>query len=283
MTTTGAIDRLEIEAGGLTFTGRACGPGGGRPVLLLHGFPQTSWAWRDELWALAAEGYRAVAPDQRGYCGGARPTESAAYATGSLVGDVLALADSMEMDTFDLVGHDWGGMLAWLAASQRPDRVRSLTVVSTPHPLALVRANGRGDWDDATTFLCTPDEPERLLLGADGSGRGLSSVLADSGLDDDDATMYVTALSEPGALTAALNWFRAMDATSLADLRPVSVPTLYVWSTGDGAFGRDVAEATADHVCGPYTFEVLEGVSHWIPEMAPERLSALLVRHLAST
>ena len=252
-------------------------------MLLLHGFPQTSWAWRDELWALAAEGYRAVAPDQRGYCGGARPTESAAYATGSLVGDVLALADSMEMATFDLVGHDWGGMLAWLAASQRPDRVRSLTVVSTPHPLALGRANGRGDWDDATTFLCTPDEPERLLLGADGSGRGLSSVLAHSGLDDDDASMYVTALSEPGALTAALNWFRAMDATSLDDLRPVSVPTLYVWSTGDGAFGRDVAEATADHVCGPYAFEVLEGVSHWIPEMASERLSALLVRHLAST
>jgi len=280
VTTIGAIDRLEIEAGGLTFTGRACGPHGGRPVLLLHGFPQTSWAWRDELWALAAEGYRAVAPDQRGYCGGARPTGSEAYATDHLVGDVIALADSMEMDTFDLVGHDWGGMLAWLAASQRPDRVRSLTVVSTPHPLALSRANGR---DDTTAFLCTPEEPERQLLGADGSGRGLASVLAHSGLDDDDASMYVTALSEPGALTAALNWFRAMDATSLADLRQVSVPTLYVWSTGDLAFGRDAAEATAEHVCGPYVFEVLEGVSHWIPEMAPERLSALLVGHLAAT
>jgi pimeloyl-ACP methyl ester carboxylesterase len=283
VTTTGAIDRLEIEAGGLTFTGRACGPHGGRPVLLLHGFPQTSWAWRDELWALAAEGYRAVAPDQRGYCGGARPVEAAAYATGRLVDDVLALADSMEMDTFDLVGHDWGGMLAWLAASQRPDRVRSLSVVSTPHPLALARSNGRGEWGDATTFLCTPDEPERLLLGADGLGRGLAAVLANSGLDDDDAGMYVTALSEPGALTAALNWYRAMDTGALGDLRPVSVPTLYVWSTEDGAFGRDVAEATADHVCGPYSFEVLEGVSHWIPELAPERLSTLLVRHLAAT
>jgi pimeloyl-ACP methyl ester carboxylesterase len=283
VTTIGAIDRLEIEAGGLTFTGRACGPHGGRPVLLLHGFPQTSWAWRDELWALAAEGYRAVAPDQRGYCSGARPTEPEAYATGRLAGDVLALADSLEMDTFDLVGHDWGGMLAWLVASQRPDRVRSLTVVSTPHPLALGRANGRGDEDGATAFLCSPEEPERLLLGADGSGGGLASVLADSGLDDDDANMYVTALSEPGALTAALNWFRAMDATSLVDLRPVSVPTLYVWSTGDGVFGRDVAEATSAHVCGPYAFEVLEEVSHWIPEMAPGRLSSLLVRHLAAT
>jgi pimeloyl-ACP methyl ester carboxylesterase len=214
---------------------------------------------------------------------GARPTEPENYATDRLVGDVLALADSMEMDTFDLVGHDWGGMLAWLAASQRPDRVRSLTVVSTPHPLALGGVDIRADGDDATTFLCIPEEPERLLLGADGSGRGLAAVLADSGLDDDDASMYVTALSEPGALTAALNWYRAMDAASLGDLRPVSVPTLYVWSTGDSVFGRGVAEATADHVCGPYTFEVLDGVSHWIPEMAPERLSTLLVRHLAVT
>jgi pimeloyl-ACP methyl ester carboxylesterase len=283
VTTIGAIDRLEIEAGGLTFTGRACGPHGGRPVLLLHGFPQTSWAWRDELWALASEGYRAVAPDQRGYCAGARPADSEAYATGRLVGDVLALADSMEMDTFDLVGHDWGGMLAWLVASQRPDRVRSLTVVSTPHPLALERANGHGDPDGAKAFLCTPEEPERLFLGSDGSGRGLASVLAASGLDDDDVDMYVAALSEPGALTAALNWFRAMDPTSLADLQPVSVPTLYVWSTGDGVFGRDVAEDTSTHVCGPYAFEVLEGVSHWIPEMAPGKLSSLLIGHLAAT
>ena len=121
------------------------------------------------------------------------------------------------------------------------------------------------------------------MLGSDGSGRGLALVLADSGLDDDDAKMYVTALSEPGALTAALNWFRAMDAGSLGDLQPVSVPTLYVWSTDDKAFGRDAAEATAEHVCGPYSFEVLDGVSHWIPEMAPERLTGLLVRHLAAT
>jgi pimeloyl-ACP methyl ester carboxylesterase len=283
VTTIGAIDRLEIEASGLTFTGRACGPHGGRPVLLLHGFPQTSWAWRDELWALAAEGYRAVAPDQRGYCSGARPAAREAYATDQLAGDVLSLADSMEMETFDLVGHDWGGMLAWLVASRRPDRVRSLTVVSTPHPLALGRIQGQPEPDGATAFLCTPEEPERLLLGADGSGRALASVLVDSGLDDDDAGIYATALSEPGALTSALNWFRAMDETSLGALQPVSVPTLYVWSTGDGAFGRDVAEATSSHVCGPYTFEVLEGVSHWIPEMEPEKLSSLLVRHLAAT
>jgi pimeloyl-ACP methyl ester carboxylesterase len=286
--TTGAIDRLEIEAGTFTFTGRACGPHEGRRVLLLHGFPQTSWAWRDELWALGRAGYRAVAPDLRGYCEGARPPDAEDYAMEHLVGDVLDLADSMDMASFDLVGHDWGGMLAWLVASRHPTRVRSLSVVSTPHPLALQHALLGGDPAQATrgegmVAFNEPEVPERLLLGADGSGAGLASLLAQTGLDDDDASVYVAALSEPGALTAALNWYRSMDRDALVDLRPVTVPTLYVWSTGDAAIGRTAAEATAQCVRGPYTFEVLEGVSHWIPEMAPERLSELLIRHLAST
>ena len=287
MDTGGAIDRLEMSAGGLVFTGRACGPREGRRVLLLHGFPQTSWAWRDELSELGRAGYRAVAPDQRGYCPGARPTEVADYATEHLVGDVMALADCMEMETFDLVGHDWGGMLAWIAASQHPARVRSLSVVSTPHPLALQRALLGGDpaqatYGEATASFRTPDAAERLLLGADGSGSGLATLLAETGLDDDDARMYVMALTEPGAMTAALNWYRAMDGVALADLEPVTVPTLYVWSTGDEAFGRVAAEDTAGCVRGPYTFEVLENVSHWVPEMAPVELSGFLIRHLSA-
>ena len=287
MDTGGAIDRLEMSAGGLVFTGRACGPREGRRVLLLHGFPQTSWAWRDELSELGRAGYRAVAPDQRGYCPGARPTEVADYATEHLVGDVMALADCMEMETFDLVGHDWGGMLAWIVASQHPARVRSLSVVSTPHPLALQRALLGGDpaqatYGEATASFRTPDAAERLLLGADGSGSGLATLLAETGLDDDDARMYVMALTEPGAMTAALNWYRAMDGVALADLEPVTVPTLYVWSTGDEAFGRVAAEDTAGCVRGPYTFEVLENVSHWVPEMAPVELSGFLIRHLSA-
>jgi pimeloyl-ACP methyl ester carboxylesterase len=282
MGTTGAIDRLEIHAAGLVFTGRACGPHDGRRVLLLHGFPQTSWAWRDELWALGGAGYRAIAPDLRGYCSGARPTEVAAYATEHLLGDVVALADSMEMATFDLVGHDWGGMLAWLVAARHPGRVRSLSVVSTPHPLALQEAMSTHAVTGAEPFG-SDEATEQLLLGADGSGSGLAAVLAQSGLDEDDVRTYVSAMTEPGALAAALNWFRAMDAGTLRDLLPVSVPTLYVWSTGDLSFGREAAEATARYVQGPYTFEILENVSHWVPEMAPAELSALLVAHLAAT
>jgi pimeloyl-ACP methyl ester carboxylesterase len=283
-----AIDRLEIEAGGFTFTGRACGPHEGRRVLLLHGFPQTSWAWRDQLWALGHAGYRAIAPDQRGYCDGARPTNRNDYGTECLIGDIIALADSMEMDRFDLVGHDWGGLLAWIVASRHPGRIRSLSVVSTPHPLALQHALLSGDdaqaaQGEATASFQEPDEPERLLLGPDGDGSGLRRLLKETGLHDEDAEAYVNALNGPGALTAALNWYRAMDRDALLDLKPVGVPTLYVWSTDDAAFGRAAAEDTRDCVEASYTFEVLEGVSHWVPETAPERLSTLLVRHLAST
>ena len=120
------------------------------------------------------------------------------------------------------------------------------------------------------------------MLGADGTGGGLATLLAETGLDDDDARVYVAALAEPGALAAALNWYRAMDGGALRDLPPVAVPTLYVWSTGDKAFGRTAAEATAEWVRGPYCFEVLEHVSHWIPETAPDELSSLLLRHLAA-
>jgi pimeloyl-ACP methyl ester carboxylesterase len=283
-----AIDRIEIEAGGFTFTGRACGPRDGRRVLCLHGFPQTSWAWRDELWALGHAGYRAVAPDQRGYCSGARPTATDDYGTEHLISDVIDLTDAMNMERFDLVGHDWGGLLAWIVAERFPDRVRSLTVVSTPHPLALRHALSGADPEQAvrsgaTASLRDADAPERLLLGPEADGSGLRRMLRETGLDDEDAEVYAVVLSEPGALTAVLNWYRAMDPSVLENLEPVRVPTMYVWSTGDAVIGRMAADGTREHVAGPYRFEVLEDVSHWIPETAPEQLSDLLVRHLAST
>jgi pimeloyl-ACP methyl ester carboxylesterase len=128
-----------------------------------------------------------------------------------------------------------------------------------------------------------PRVPERLLLGADGSGSGLRDLFAASGLDSSHTQEYLAVLTRPGAMTAALNWYRAMDGEDLADLPLVTVPTLYVWSTGDAALGRPAAEASADFVSGPYDFVVLEGVSHWIPEAAPQELARLLLTHLSTT
>jgi pimeloyl-ACP methyl ester carboxylesterase len=281
------IDRLEIDTTRFTYTARAAGPENGRRVLLLHGFPQTSWCWRSQLSALGDAGYRAVAPDLRGYSEGARPLEVEAYALAELVDDVVELADAMEMDTFDLVGHDWGGVLAWVVGASYPDRVRSLSVVSTPHPLSLRNILQGGDptRTPRSGYMDAFAGPgaEARLLGEDGSGSGLRDLLAVSGRPADQTQEYVRVLTQPGAMTAALNWYRASEGEVLVDLPLVAVPTLYVWSTDDAALGRRAAEGTADYVIGLYDFEVLENVDHWIPESEPELLSKLLLRHLSVT
>jgi len=283
-----SIERLAIDANGFTFGARTAGPAKGRPVLLLHGFPQTSWSWRYQLERLGAAGFRAVAFDQRGYSPGARPAAVADYALPHLTADVLAVADTMEMTSFDLVGHDWGGMVAWVLAARRPERIRSLTVVSTPHPQALRAALESNDPDQSrrSGYLALFQrlaEPERLLLGEDGTGSGLRAMFAATGLDSESAEEYVLELVRPGALTAALNWYRAMDGDAVDGLAPVVVPTRYIWSTGDQALGRVAAEATVEWVAGRYQFDVLEGISHWIPEEAPDALAQRLLEHLSST
>lgn len=281
------MTRGEMKANGFSFTVRRDGPPTGRSVILLHGFPQTSACFADGITALSRAGYRVLAPDQRGYSPGARPDRVEDYAVVELASDVLALADASGMTTFDLVGHDWGGMVGWWVAGHHPDRVRTFCAVSTPHPAALAAALADdADQTQRSAYLelfRQPEVPERLLLGDGGDGSGLRQVFADSGIAPSAVDDYVEVLSAPGALTAALNWYRANDLHLAPGLGPVAVPTMYVWSTEDIALGRRAAEATADHVTGPYRFEVLDGVSHWIPDVAAEPLNALLLDHLGGS
>jgi pimeloyl-ACP methyl ester carboxylesterase len=284
------MEQVVARANGLVFTGLASGPPGGRAVVLLHGFPQTSYSWHHQLDALAAAGYRAVAFDQRGYSVGARPGAVEDYRIERLVEDVVAVADELAIDRFDLVGHDWGAMVAWVAASTRSERVRTLTAVSVPHPRAFSVALGEGDDDQRQrssyieVFRREGGVAERALLGENGSGDGLRRMFDSTGLasDTDEVRRFVAAMLDPGAMTAALNWYRATDPAVLATVGPISVPTLYVWSTADVAIGRRAAEATAEWVTGPYRFDVLEDVSHWIPETAANALNQSLLDHLAT-
>jgi pimeloyl-ACP methyl ester carboxylesterase len=270
----------EVRVGELTFDVTAQGPDDGPLVVFLHGFPQSAYEWRAQLAALSAEGYRAVAVDQRGYSPGARPESVEQYRMPHLVADVLAVADDMGGHTFHLVGHDWGAAVAWQVAGRYPERVRSLTAVSVPHPKALTEAMQAADGDQAarssymTWFRNDSGAVERDLL-ADNAAR-LREVYGDL-----DADEYVHRLQQPGALTAALNWYRAARAEDLLDLPAATVPTLFVWSDADPAIGRAAAEGCARYVEGEFRFEVFEGVDHWIPERAADRLNALLLDHLA--
>jgi pimeloyl-ACP methyl ester carboxylesterase len=279
-----AMDMTEIAVGPLTFDALADGPEDGDLVLLLHGFPQTSASWRDQITALAAAGYRAVAPDQRGYSPRARPTDLAAYALPELVGDVVGFADALGAERFHLVGHDWGGAVAWHVAGRHPDRLHTLAVVSTPHPEALRRAY-RGDLggDQAErsgymAFFREPDSQDRLL---ENDAALFRLLFAGSGMPEGRERPYLEALGTPQALGAALNWYRAASVADADGLGPITTPTLYVWSSEDVALAAEAAEATAACVEGPYQFAVLEGVSHWIAEQAPDRLNRLLLDHVS--
>ncbi|MBC7630226.1 alpha/beta hydrolase [Aeromicrobium sp.] len=266
-----------VTAGDLIFDVRQTGPDDGEPVLLLHGFPETSLSWSAVAPLLTDAGLRVFAPDQRGYSPGARPTEVSDYAPDVLAGDVVALADSLGLDTFHLVGHDWGAAVAWCVAAQHPGRLRSLTAVSVPH-LAAYGAALQSDPDQQQRasyigLLRQVGKAEELLLADD--GRRLIAMYGDD-VPTQQVAAYVAHLSEPGALTAALNWYRAM-TNDLSSLPTVQVPTTFVWSDEDMAIGRLPAEQCGDFVDADYRFVELSGISHWIPEQAPAALAEAII------
>jgi pimeloyl-ACP methyl ester carboxylesterase len=273
-----------MPVGDLTFDVTVAGPEDGPVVVLLHGFPQTSHAWHLQVPVLAEAGYRVLAPDQRGYSPGARPSGVAAYHSTELTADVLGLADQAGAERFHVVGHDWGASLTWQLAARHGDRLLTMTALSVPHPLAYSTALASPKTDQqqrSSYFPAFREEGSELGMLANDAA-GLRMLYLASGLTEEESAPYLEALGTPEALGAALNWYRAAGGHLIADLGPVTVPTLHVWSTEDPALGREGAEATGDHVEGPYRFEVFEGVDHWIPEHAPDRLNQVLLEHLAT-
>jgi pimeloyl-ACP methyl ester carboxylesterase len=274
------LEDIELVVGSHRHTALTAGPTDGEVVLLLHGFPETASCWRSQLEALGNAGYRAVAPNQRGYCVGARPLDVSDYRLDSLVDDVLSFAAILGAERFHLVGHDWGGIVAWRLAARHPERLHTLTAVTVPHPAAFRDALGRSNQLLRSTYVAlfrTPWLAEKVL--GTGGNAGLRRMLERSGLSSVYADEYAEALSEPNALRAALNWYRASGPDTLrAD--PVEVPTLYVWAGKDPALGPEAANRTEKYVRGPYRFVPLPDAPHWIPEERPDRLNKLLVEFL---
>lgn len=274
------VANQRITVGEFTFDAISAGPADGPGVLFLHGFPESMQMWQPLFPGLVERGYHCVAINQRGYSSGARPVGAQHYDTTTLATDVLGVLDALGWQQAHLVGHDWGAAVAWRVAALAPDRLRTLNVLSVGHPDVtsdLMRTDA--DQQRRSRYISRFREPDsHVQLLADGAA-GLRAMY--HGWQDQAAIEHnVQLLSEPGALEAALHWYRAAGRGGRRDGQ-VAVPVLYIWSDRDVALGREAAERTADYVSGPYRFVVLEGVSHWIVQEAAERVLRELIDHLA--
>lgn len=265
--------------------------GSGPPVLLLHGFPDRWQMWREQIPALVDAGYRVIAPDLRGFGESDRPEAVADYGLRQLVGDVRGLLDDCDVEQATVIGHDWGAGLAWAVASFLPDRVNALVPVSVGHGLTRSAAGEQQrqrSW--YMLWFLFPGVAERVLPADDWAAFRAWAWPGTTPGSDLDAERQIADLSRPGALTAALNWYRANidpeNYVALAPhtkLPPVACPTMGIWSDGDPYLGEVQMTASAEFVSGPWRYERLTGVGHWIPIHAADRLNALLLDFLAST
>ncbi|MGM0385437.1 MAG: alpha/beta fold hydrolase [Actinomycetota bacterium] len=269
------MDRFTRD--GLIFDVRDGGPAhAAEAAVLLHGFPQDSSAWGAVTPALHAAGLHTLAPDQRGYSPRATPGRRDAYALGELVGDVVALLDAAGLERAHVVGHDWGGGVAWALAARHPGRVASLTVLSTPHPAAMAWAvthatQGLHSW--YMLAFQVPWLPERVLA------RGVRRFYRSTALPEPHVERYAARFGRPEALTGPLGWYRALPlaAGGGAGAGPVRVPTAYVWGMRDPALGRAAAERTGQYVMAPYRFVQIDA-GHWLPETHPGAVAREILR-----
>jgi pimeloyl-ACP methyl ester carboxylesterase len=279
------LEKITI-APGLTFDTLTSGERGAPLVLLLHGFAESMHCWDAQLAALAGNNYRAIAPSQRGYSPGARPdlAEPANYHIDRLMDDAMAIvAVSGHGDArFHLVGHDWGGSVAWSLADRYPQRLASLTVLSRPHPNAFNRALQMPDGEQARrsghhkAFL-EPDAADVVLAD---NAKWLRDRHAANGVPVETTERHLSVLGNKEAMEGALAWYRARGAIR-GPLGPIRVPTLYIWGDADDTVGRPAAEGTIDFVAAPYRFEVLPGVGHFAADQSPDRVSELMLQHVA--
>jgi len=264
------------------------GPEEGPLVILLHGFPEFWYGWRLQIGPLADAGFRVLAPDQRGYNLSDKPQGIDNYTLDALSDDVVALIDASGREKARIVGHDWGGIVAWWTAIRHPSRVERLAILNAPHPEFLIRR----------TFMRRPSQllkswyvlmfqlpwlPE-TVYGRHG-GKPLAEALRKSSrpgtFTDDALAEYRSAWSQPGALTAMINYYRAAFRAKPqipADLR-IHVPTLIVWGTDDAFINREFADESLAR-CDQGRLVLIDGATHWVQHEEPERVNRLLLEFL---
>ncbi len=281
------VEALRLHANGIELDAVAAGPADGPLVVLLHGFPEFWYGWRRQIAPLAAAGLRVLVPDQRGYNRSSKPLGRRSYALDTLADDVLGLASALGRARFAVVGHDWGGVVAWHLAARDQDRIERAAILNAPHPATLQRYMlthpGQAARSWYVGFFQAPFLPEAMLSAGDFAGlrRALDSTARPGTFTREDAARYRTAWAQPGALTAMLNWYRALPAgAGSVQSKRIQVPVRVIWGDRDAYLENGLAEAGLA-LCGHGEVFHLGGATHWVQHDEPERVSELLAEFLA--
>ena len=257
--------------------------GDGPMVVLLHGFPEFWYGWRLQIAPLASAGYRVVAPDTRGYNLSSKPEDFEAYGVDKLADDIQGLVRELGADSAHIVGHDWGGTIAWNLAMNHPEVVDRLAILNAAHPRRLSEglhhpSQLRKSW--YFFFFATPGLPEEVVHLRD--WHFLRHFLQDANppYTEEEFERYVEAWSQPGAAAGMINYYRASVRQSqkeaAAKLRPLSAPTLVIWGEGDSYLGSDLAEPDKDDVPNLDRVERLPDASHWVHHDEADSVNRLL-------
>jgi pimeloyl-ACP methyl ester carboxylesterase len=278
------IELTDLEANGMTFRCRLLGESG-EPVVLLHGFPETSHMWTGLMPRLAEAGYRCLAPDQRGYSPGARPDDVEAYSYRALASDAFALADVAGFDRFHLVGHDWGALVGWAMLGVDASRIASYVSLSIPHALGFARAVYEDPEEEPYRGILQALLSEGVFEGLIQQNDGAAVRAANTHSPAEQADEYISVLSQPGAMKAAASWYRASRAQkrSLEDadspFGPVTTPTLLIWGKNDAYVRRMSVDLAKEYMRGPYRVLELDA-GHWLAQEAPDDVSREVLAHL---
>jgi len=280
-------------AAGVTLSCIEAGPDDGPLVILLHGFPEDAQSWSPQVEALAAAGFRVLAPDQRGYGASDKPAGIEAYLIDTLAADVIALAASLGRERFDLVGHDWGGVVAWWVGVRHPERLGRLAILNAPHPKAMQVYMRRVPVQALRSLYMAAFQLPTLPEAALGAGnfalltRVLVRTSRPGAFSAADLARYRQAWAAPGAMTAMLNWYRALRLKQRTTApsprtprsRRIAVPTLVLWGARDAFLGRGLAAASAA-LCDDARLLYFETASHWLQQEEPQQVAAALVAFL---
>lgn len=280
------LEHQAIRVNGVRLHVVTAGPEDGRPVILLHGFPEFWFSWRSQIDALAGAGLRLYIPDQRGYNLSEKPKGVAAYNLDMTAGDIIGLIDHIGVEKALVVGHDWGGAAAWWAATRHPDRLEKLAVLNIPHHKVFRRAVRENPEQRRKvrymTFFQLPFIPEQMLRRNNWKLLAEMAFGGNPAFSAEDVEHYREAWSQPGAMTAMLNWYRAVRRArpqSAGDER-VRVPTLMIWGKKDRVLTPEMAQPSID-LCDDGRLVFIDEASHWVQHEAAEQVNQLLIDWLA--